>query len=128
MGMSVLVMGARLEAAAEWLIGVVVLGVGLLIILAWKIPSPRQVLQKWADDRHLTIEAAQRRIWRRGPFWWRCSTAQAVFRITVREPSGVVRHGYARVGGFSGFGDYVEVVWDRDPESDVDVPDVDDYR
>lgn len=113
------------------LIGLVVFALVCAItgfVLMGRFPGPRQVLDKWARRHNLQIAEAHRRILFRGPFTFLPRTGQVVFRITVRDSAGNIRKGFTRVGGFFGLGDHVKVAWDRDPESDVDVPDVDDVQ
>ena len=98
------------------------------LILMRRLPSQRQVLNKWAEMRGLHIQEAQRRSWFCGRFTFIRSSAQTVFRITVSDASGRVRKGFARVGGCSGLGDYVKVAWDREPRDADDVRDCDDGR
>ena len=113
------------------LIGLVVFALVCAItgfVLMGRFPTQRQVLDKWARRHNLQIAEAHRRTCFYGLFRLPRSTAQAIFRITVRDSAGELRKGIARVGGFFGLGDHVKVAWDRDPESDVDVPDVDDVQ
>ena len=113
------------------LIGLVVFALVCAItafVLMRRFPTQRQVLGKWAREHNMQLVEVRQRIWFCGPFTLVRSTGQAIFRITVRDSAGNLRKAFVRVGGFSGLGDYVKVAWDRDPESDVDVPDVDDVQ
>ena len=94
---------------------------------ARKVPTTRQALQNWAEAKSLVIEQAKCRHFLRGPFTFFGSNAP-VYRIKVRNRRGRVREGFAQVRGLLGRVEGVKVVWDRDPASDVDVPDVDDVN
>lgn len=87
------------------------------LILAWRLPTPRQILEKWLCDNGLTLEQAQRRTWRRGPFsqfLFHSTGNQVVFRITVRDADKHILGGFARIGGFFGLGNHVKIFWDGD--------------
>jgi hypothetical protein len=91
-----------------------------------RIRSQRKVLEKWASQSGFELQEACYRRFFCGLFTFFSSKGQGVFRITVKDAAGGIQKGFVRVGGFTGWGDYVKVAWDRSPESDVDVPDVDD--
>ena len=105
-------------------LGLILLGTVFWFIHFRPVPAQRQALQRWAQERSLTITKAEHRLFFRGSFMHK--SLYGVFRISVTDSRGRVRQGYAQVGGFWGTGDSVEVRYDREPESDVDVPDVDD--
>lgn len=95
--------------------GAVVAFAALAIALwAWHFSRSRQILQSWAARSGLELLQAERRLFFRGPFWWRTGKGQEVFRIVVRDAAGQQRSGHARIGGwFLGMlSDHVEVRWD----------------
>ena len=118
------------------LLGLVVFGLVCAaagILLMRRLPGPKEILRRWVEKQGFELQQAQRRWLRRGPFtlWFnirfrKSVTTQSVYRITVRDLCARTRKGYVRIGGFWGLGDHVDVAWDREPGSDVDVPDVDD--
>jgi hypothetical protein len=85
-----------------------------ILSLWWHFSRSRNMVQQWARDNGMELIEAERRFLRRGTYWWRTGKGQEVFRITVRDSSGQVRRGYARVGGwFMGMlSDQVNVEWD----------------
>ncbi len=99
----------RLADLAVLLAFAVVIGVTVMIV-----SRARGILERWAEAAGLRIESSQVRWIRRGPFFFRTSRAQIVFRIEVIEPDGRMRAGWARVGGaLSGvLSDDVSVMWD----------------
>lgn len=72
------------------------------------------VLERWAAREGLQILSRERRLLARGPFFFRTTRSQQVFRVTVRGRDGSVRHGYVRVGGFllGVLSERADVVWD----------------
>ena len=85
-------------------------------MMAWHFRRSRSIAEEWAQANGFELLEAERRLAFRGPFWWRTSKGQEVFRITVRDARGNVRSGYLRVGGwFLGLlSDQGDVEWDRD--------------
>jgi hypothetical protein len=71
------------------------------------------MLTRWLKRENLELVNWERRWFGRGPFAW-SSHSQRVFRITVRDSSGVFRQGWARCGGMflAEFADKVTFVWD----------------
>ena len=76
---------------------VLILGGGMMY---WQFSRSSRHLQEWARRNGYELLDVQRRIFRRGTFWWRVARGQEVFRVTVRRGDGVVRSGYVRVGGW----------------------------
>ena len=74
----------------------------------------RSLLDVWAAREALTIVSAEYCWFWRGPFWWRSSDGNAVYRIVVRDPGSGTRSGYARCGGLllGMWSDAVAVEWD----------------
>jgi hypothetical protein len=100
------------------------IGAGLLVLVMivlggtyiwWYFTRSLSMVEQWARDNGLTLVEVERRYMFHGPFWWRTGKGQAVFRVTVRDASGQVRHGYVRVGGFflGLLSDQVEVEWEE---------------
>jgi len=100
------------------------IGVGLVVLIIlvvaviglwWRFSRSTNMVEQWAHDNGLTLIEVQRRFLRRGPYWWRTGKGQEVFRVTVRDGSGQVLHGYVRVGGwFLGlWSDQVTVEWEE---------------
>jgi len=98
--------------------GLVILLIMLLVVAAWSLlwyyDRSRQVLDRWAQRNGCRILRAERRQLFRGPFFWRSSKGQVVFRVIVRHRDGSLREGYVRVGGWLWglFSDEAMVEWD----------------
>ena len=72
------------------------------------------MLDEWAARNGLQILERDYRALCQGPFVWRCSRGQAVYRVKVRDAEGQVRTGWVRCGGWELglLSDQVEVSWD----------------
>jgi hypothetical protein len=99
------------------------IGIGLVVVIMlvfvglslwWRFSRSTNMVEQWASDNGLELINVERRFMFRGPFWWRTNKGQEVFRVTVRDGSGQVLHGYVRVGGwFLGlWSDQVTVEWE----------------
>lgn len=82
--------------------------------ISWHFSRSRSVLETWADANGFEIVRSEYCHFMRGPFFWTTSKGQSVYYVTVRDPSGRVRTGWVRCGGFfSGlFSDAAEVRWE----------------
>ena len=100
------------------------IGIGLVVVIIlvfvglslwWRFSRSTNMVEQWASDNSLELVNVERRFMFRGPFWWRTGKGQEVFRVTVRDGSGQVLHGYVRVGGwFLGlWSDQVTVEWEE---------------
>jgi hypothetical protein len=76
------------------------------------------ILETWAARNGFRILASERCWFWRGPFFFRTSKSQEVYRVTIQDGSGQTRSGYVRCGGFflGMFSDQADVVWDREQE------------
>lgn len=91
----------------------VVFAVGLLAI-RWHFSRSRQLLETWAArERYRIVEQKYRSV-RKGPYFWTSSRGQAVYHVVVRDPKGIERRGWVRLGGFwrGLHSDQVEVTWE----------------
>jgi hypothetical protein len=97
-------------------IAVVCFAVITVLVVIWRVGRSRSLAQRWAQQNGYRLIACERRFFRRGPFWWRTSEYQDVFRVTVIDKTGRQRSGYIRVGGwFLGLlSDVVAVEWIKD--------------
>ena len=66
----------------------------------WFFKRSHVVLEQWADEHGFTIISAERRWFRRGPFWWRTSKAQDVYFVTVKTDKGITQRGFVRCGSY----------------------------
>ncbi|MGC4015721.1 MAG: hypothetical protein QM755_14535 [Luteolibacter sp.] len=74
----------------------------------------RGMVIRWAESNGLYVVKCQYRTLLKGPFFFRASNSQAVFRIKVRDRRGQLYSGWVCCGGwFVGpFSDKIEVRWD----------------
>ncbi|HKB39202.1 MAG TPA: hypothetical protein VKD72_22380 [Gemmataceae bacterium] len=97
------------------LILLIVVAVGISVAaMVWRYQRADQMLRDWAGrEGYQLLSASQCWFWR-GPYWFRTTKSQMVYRVTVRDQYGEVRSGYARLGGwFLGmWSDEVDVTWD----------------
>lgn len=99
---------------------VVTLVAVLIIVLAtayvlWTLKRARDRLNQWAQANSYRIIESDRRSFFRGPYFWRASESQAVFRVTVQDNNGNTRRGWVRIGSYL-FGlhsSQVGVTWDE---------------
>ncbi len=91
----------------------------LILLLLWQSRRSRDILKRWASENGYTVVSSQMRVLFRGPFWWRTSSSQSVFKVMVRDVEGRVRTGFIRVGGFflGMMSDQANVEWtdEREP-------------
>lgn len=82
---------------ALWIVLIAVVAIAYLLV--WTQRS-RHLLETWAAAQGYDLLHAEHRVLRKGPFFWWPSRAQAVYRVTVSDGAGRVRHGWIRVGGW----------------------------
>ncbi|MDG3002276.1 hypothetical protein [Paludisphaera mucosa] len=85
----------------------------ILALIVWSARDVERRLRRWADEQGLTI-VSQRlaRFWR-GPFFWKSTRTDYVYRLTVRDSDGRLAEGWARLPGLAvgPFGRWVQVRW-----------------
>ena len=84
------------------------------LIISWLVSRARGILNKWAEESGYEVVSAKMCWFLKGPYFWKSSKNQAVFRITVSDSSGDVSTGWACCGGYwlGTFVDRVDVTWD----------------
>jgi hypothetical protein len=100
-------------------LALLVIGFGLVFAVAflairWHTSRSRQLLEAWAARERFRIVEQRYRTLRKGPFFWTSSRGQAVYQVVVRDPAGIERRGWVRLGGFwrGLHSDQVEVAWE----------------
>jgi hypothetical protein len=83
--------------------------------IAWHFGRSRSLLRGWAERNGFRLLHFEYRHLFRGPFFWTTSKGQTVYRVTVEDRAGHVRHGWVRCGGwwFGLMTDHVEARWDE---------------
>lgn len=71
-----------------------------VMLIFWHCSRSGTVLERWAEDNGFEILSSEYRHFMRGPFFWTTSKGQTVYFVRVRTPSGHVRTGWVRCGGF----------------------------
>lgn len=74
----------------------------VIIVLAWRWHFSRSsaILEKWADENGYEILEKSYRYFFRGPFFFRATKDQAVYRVTVRDKAGNVESGWVACGSW----------------------------
>lgn len=104
------------DAIGPGLLVVAVVAVGVAF-LAWTFRRGDAMLDRWAAENNFRLLESEYRWFAKGPFFWRSSKGQTVYRIAVEDQAGEVHRGWARCGGwFLGlWTDQVDVRWDEQP-------------
>lgn len=81
----------------------------------WHFNRSATLLDRWAARNGLRIVSREYRWLARGPFWWRTSKSQSVYRVEVIDSAGETRTGYVRLGSwpFGLWSDVAAVEWDQ---------------
>ena len=93
----------------------VVLFIGIAVFAFFlSFSRSESVLDEWANENGFEILESEYRTFFRGPFFFRSSKGQTVYRVKVRDRDGRVRSGWVRCGGwFLGLlSDKAVVDWD----------------
>src|SRR5262245_59190883 len=95
--------------------------VSLLIFFGffWYFARSAAILQNWADEHGYEILQKSHRIFLRGPFFFRTTRHQTVYRVTVQDKSGDVRTGWVACGSwwFGLCSKEAKVIWDEAPQA-----------
>lgn len=75
------------------------LALGVVFTLLWN-EWAKSILNRHLEDRNWILLSARYCWLVRGPFTWRSSKNQVVFRIEVQDRTGQVHSGYARIGSY----------------------------
>jgi hypothetical protein len=99
----------------------VILGALTILIfgLRWHFARSAAILQKWADENGYEILEKSYRYFFRGPFFFRTTKEQTVYRVTVRDKAGQVRTGWVACGSWwwGLWSDQAKVRWDEVPQA-----------
>lgn len=87
-------------------------GIGTWINIARNSKSKRLICQ-WAEKEGHSIVSIEKRLFRKGPFYWTSSGSQLVYYVVLTTPHGQ-RRAYIRCGGFWAglLSDNFEIEWD----------------
>lgn len=95
---------------------VVILAIAVvsLCLWRWQIRRSEELIRQWAAMNGCRIVEQTHQWFRRGPFWWRTTKGQMVYRVIVEDRDGNIRRGWIRCGGwFLGLlSDDIAVEWE----------------
>ena len=96
------------------LIGAVGLVLALVFYAVRTYQRAADLLTRWAAQNNYRIVESDRRIIRKGPFFWTSSQSQIIYRVTVQDPYGNMHRGWVRCGSYlvGPWRNMVDVRWD----------------
>jgi len=113
-----LVLASDASDTALIIVPVFIAAIGFAALnLWWTFKRSAAMLERHLRERGYVLVSRQYRWLMRGPFWWRASKGQSVYRFAAEDAEGVRHEGWARVGGFF-FGllsNQVDIRWDAEP-------------
>lgn len=93
----------------------------ILMIFAfrWHFARSAAILKKWADENGYEILEKSYCHFFKGPFFFRTTNHQAVYRVTVRDERGNVGTGWVACGSWwwGLLSDQAHARWDEAPEA-----------
>lgn len=95
----------------------VTLGVVILVVYyTYFFTRSRKLVRRWARENNYALLKMEHRLFRKGPYLL-TGRNQAVFRVVVRDDSGLKRRGWVRCGSWLAgiFGNDVEATMDKLP-------------
>ena len=81
----------------------------------WQFSEADRILEKWASENNLQlVEKIEANPSGTGPYDRHASNKQVMYRIKVRDESGRIREGIARIGSerLGTLSDQIEIQWD----------------
>jgi hypothetical protein len=90
----------------------------MVFYFRWHFTRSAAILEKWADENGYEILERSYRWFFRGPFFFRTSKGQTVYRVTVRDKAGNVQTGWVACGSWwwGLLSDQARVIWDELPK------------
>jgi hypothetical protein len=85
----------------------------------WHFGRSAAILRRWADENGYEILEKSYRHFLRGPFFFRTTKHQTVYRVTVRDKAGNVGSGWVACGSWwmGLWSDQAKVRWDEVPQA-----------
>jgi len=101
------------------LFGILAVGLFIFLSIRWHYSRSSAILEKWAAENGFEILEKSFRHFFRGPFFFRASKHQTVYRVTVRDKAGQVGTGWAACGSWwwGLWSDEANVRWDEAPQA-----------
>lgn len=91
----------------------VLLLLAVAVVVRWQYAEANKIVNRWAQRNGFELVSAQIRYWQTGPFIF-YANGQLVFRIVIRDQTGMQRSGWVLVGSWhSGvLSNHTKVRWD----------------
>ena len=86
----------------------------VILSMTWTFSRSTSIIETWARENGYRLLSSEYRWLAKGPYFFRTSKGQTVYRVTVQDAQGRTRSGYVRCGGwmFGLLSDKVDVRWD----------------
>ena len=99
--------------ALTTIFGTLLVCVAVWLAWLWRTNRSRVIIDRWAKENGYAVISANLRLWP-GPFVLRRTEGQTVFRVHVRDATGLERHGWVRCGSLmlGLMSDQATVQWD----------------
>ncbi|HEX3358682.1 MAG TPA: hypothetical protein VHS31_17025, partial [Tepidisphaeraceae bacterium] len=80
----------------------------------WRTIRSHSILNQWAQENGFQILSSERKLFLRGPFFFRSTKHQTIYYVSVRDAAGNIHRGWVRCGGWFGglWSDTATVKWD----------------
>jgi hypothetical protein len=93
--------------------------IAMIFGLRWHFARSAAILQKWADENGYEILEKSYRHFFRGPFFFRTTKDQAVYRVAVRDKAGHVGTGWVACGSWwwGLWSNQAKARWDEAPQA-----------
>lgn len=85
------------------------------LAFSWSYRRSREILANWADRNGYQVLSSEFRWFFKGPYFWKSSKNQTVFRVIVEDETEAVRTAWVRCGSYwwGVFVDEADVIWDE---------------
>jgi hypothetical protein len=92
--------------------------VAMILAFYWHFTRSAAILQQWADANGFEILEKSYRHFFRGPFFFRTSKGQTVYRVTVRDKAGNIGTGWVACGSWwwGLMSNQAKARWDEPPQ------------
>ena len=103
---------------ATQLFAILAVLIAMIFGMSWHFARSAAILQKWADENGYEILEKSYRHFFKGPFFFRTTNNQVVYRVTVRDKAGNVgRTGWVACGSWwwGLWSNQAKVRWDEVP-------------
>ena len=87
----------------------------VFVLLRWNYSRARRILEHWAQNNGYEILSSERRVFRKGPFFWTANNGQEVYFVMIRTSEGKTQRGWVCCGSWfwGTFVDTTKVRWEE---------------